>query len=80
MVLRKGNLTKYIFFDRRQLALFSFSLRFSRRNFNVRCSSSISPGYFVLQIDIYSLPFYPKIHVLDNCFVFRSKKSKFCLA
>ena len=50
IVLSKGNLTKYLIFERRQFALFSFSLRFSRWYLNVRCSSSISPRYFVLQM------------------------------
>ena len=41
---QKGHLK---IFERRQFALFSFSLRFSRWCLNVRCSSSISPIYFV---------------------------------
>ena len=49
-VLSKGNLTKYLIFERRQFALFSFSLRFSRWYLNVRCLSSISPINLVLQM------------------------------
>ena len=50
IILSKENVTKYLIFGRRQFALFSFSLKFSRWFLNARCLSSISLRYFVLQM------------------------------
>ena len=56
-------------------------LRFSRWYLNVRCSSSISPRYYVLQIIFIFCPLTLKFKFLVyNCFVFRSKNNKFCFA
>ena len=62
---------EYLILDRRQFALFSFSLRFCKWYLNVKCSSSINPRYLVWEV-IFIFT-YSKVDVFGKFFAFRCK-------